>query len=93
VGRQPPVACHGAVVEARRVVGRHRALIVGIVVVHEPDALYGVAGLIQLPEDVEQVVGNELVAHQLAAMLTPILVDVQHPQVAQFVEAHGAVFL
>ena len=61
-------------VEGGRVVVHHRSLIVGIVLIHQNHALNGIARLVELAEDVEQVVSNVLVADELALQLLPFLI-------------------
>lgn len=80
-------------VEARRVVGVHRCLVVGVVVVNEHHALYGVAGFEEVAENVGKVVADVLVAHNFTQLYFSVGVVVQHFKVAQLRAWNGAVFL
>lgn len=81
---------NGAKAEARRVVGSHGALVVSLKVVNELHAADGIAGVVELSEDVEQVVGNQFVADELALMHASVGIVVQHAQIAEVLSADGA---
>ena len=74
---------YGAVAEAGGVVGPHAALVVGIVVVDELHAPDGIAVVVELTENGEQVGGDGLVADELAPEDAPLAVVVEHAEVAQ----------
>ena len=61
-----PCARYIAEVEGRGVVGGHGCLIVGPVVVYQGHALYGIAGVEKLAENLEQVTANLFIADYLA---------------------------
>ena len=58
-------------------------LVVAIVVVGQRDLLNGIAGLVELMEDREELGGNEFVADELALMGTSVVVIMEHTQVAE----------
>ena len=74
---------HVAVAEAAGVVVAHLSLVVGIVVVGQPDALDGVVVGVELAEDGNEFVGNELVADELALVRTVVVVPVEHTEVSE----------
>lgn len=76
-------ATDNPVAKARRVVCTHGAFVIGTEVVNEADALDGIAGFVELAEDVKQVVGNCLVADEFALAGLPVEVDMQDAQVAE----------
>ena len=57
---------HLAKTEATGVVGSHRCLIVGIVVVNKRDEFDGIFCIVEFAEDVNEVCGNSLVADNLS---------------------------
>ena len=73
----------GAITETAGVVGAHLALVVGIVVVGQTDALDGVVGLVELTEDGQQLGGYQTVTDEFALMGLIVVVPMEHPQVAQ----------
>ena len=77
--------------EAGGIVVAHRLFVDSLIIVDETDALDGVTLPIELAEDVEQILGNGLVAHHLAHMLSPLGVDMGEAQVAQLRSRHGTV--
>ena len=80
-----------AEVEAGRVVVFHRALVVGVVLVHESNLLDGIAVLVELTQNVEHVLGNVLVHDHLALVGLAVLVLVKHVEVTQILSWEGAV--
>ena len=73
----------GAITETAGVVGAHLALVVGIVVVGQTDALDGVVGLVELTEDGQQLGGYQTVTDEFALMGLIVVVPMEHAQVAQ----------
>ena len=65
--------------------------IIGIIVVNELHARDGIAGLIQLSEDVDEILGNGFVAHHLSLMNLSINIIVEHLQIAQVSARNGAI--
>ena len=87
---QPFAARHLAEAEAGGVVGRHRALVVSIIVIDECHALYGVAGFVETAEDVEQVRRYGFVAHQLTLLRMSVGIAMKHTEKAQVGTCHRA---
>lgn len=77
-------------VEGRGIVVAHGGLVVGIVGIDQHYPFDGIHGLVQLAEDVQQVVGNVLVADELALQLFPILIIMEHREVAEVLARCGA---
>ena len=73
----------GTIAETRGVVVTHGTLITGLVIIDEPDALDGILLAVELTEDVDEILGDGLVAHHLTHMLTPFGIDVRQPQIAE----------
>ena len=71
MSRELAAALHGSVAEATGVVGTHRLLIAGVVVVDEADALDGVALGVEIAEDGHHVVGNGFVTDEEDENLDP----------------------
>ena len=88
---QALTARNGAEAEARGVVGRHRLLVVSIIVIDQLHALDGIAGLIELLEDVDEIVGDALVAHQLASVFTALGIVVHDGEMTQVGTGDGAI--
>ena len=92
MGGETSAARHLSVVEAACIVGTHRLLIVGIIVIDERHALYGVPMAIELAEDVEQVGSDGTMAHQLTLTHTALRIVMRHAEIAQLSSRHGTVF-
>lgn len=82
-----------AEVEGRGVVGAHRLLVVGIIIVYQPHSLDGVASLKKLVENGEHAFGNTFVDHHLAHKDATLQVDVKTGEVAELCARHRAVGL
>lgn len=80
---EPLAAGNGAVAEAGAVVGAHLAFVVGIEDVGQEHTLDGVAGLVELTENVGNGGGDALVADHLADADMAVAVDVQGADMAQ----------
>ena len=72
-----------AVVEAGGVVSRHRGLVVPAEIVDEPDAPDRIAGLVQIPENGQEILGDGLVAYQLPDLPMAFEIDIGEPQIAK----------
>jgi hypothetical protein len=83
-------AADGPETETAGVVVAHGTLVGGIVVVDETHALNGVAGLVELAEDGDEVGGNGAMADELSAMGTALTVDMGHGEVAEVAERNRA---
>ena len=79
-----------AIVETRGVIGCHGALIITIIAVNELHSLYGVAGEIELTEDIDQVGGNGTVGHHLTDAHMAVAVVVREDEIAEVGTIHGA---
>ena len=82
-----------AEVEGRGVVVLHGQLVVGVVLVHQADLLDGIARLVELPEDVQHVLGDVVVDDHFALARLAVQVHVQHVEVAQVLARQGAFVL
>ena len=87
---EPRLSLHLAVAEAARVVGPHGPLVVGPEVVDEPDALNGIACVVELPEDLRCLSGDGLVADQFAKADAAVETIVEHLDIAQVGTRHPA---
>ena len=74
--------CHRPVTETGSVIGLHGPLVVIAVLTDGTDALYRIAGFIELAEDVKQVFSNVPMAHKKALLGLSIEIYVQHPQLS-----------
>lgn len=90
VAREHRLAWHLAVVESRAVIGSHTAAVIAVVVVDQLHPLNGIAGLEELAQDVEHIVGNALVEHHLANEGAAVRGAVEAAQIAQFAPLHRA---
>ena len=71
----------------------HAAFVVGVVFVDQHDALNLVVGFVEFAKDVNEVVGDGLVADDFAELYLAVEVAVEHSQVAQGGARNGAVLL
>ena len=88
VAREHRLAWHLAVVESRAVIGGHAAAVIAVVIVDQLHPLNGIAGLEELAQDVEHIVGNALVEHHLANEGAAVRGAVEAAQIAQFAPLH-----
>ena len=86
-------ARNGAEVEAAGVVGLHRPLVVGIIVVNQLHAFDRVVVFIKFLKDFFQVVGDEFITNQLPDCYLAVGRMVRQPQVAQFRAGHRTILL
>ena len=83
VFRQLVAAADSAETETRGIVSPHRLLVVGIVVVDETHALNGIVGMVELAENINQVLCDGFVTHQLTLLHLSTGIVVEHAQIAQ----------
>ena len=83
--------CGKAIVECRGVIGPHRELIIGPIVIYQHHTLDGITRLIQLLENGYQRLTHRLMTHHLTQADIPLGIVVQKFQVAQRVEWQGAI--
>ncbi len=83
VVRERLTACHTPVAEAGCIVVGHRTPVIGIVFVYQTHTGYGIAGLVETAEDVEQVIGNEAVAHHFALLDLTLEIVMGKAEIAQ----------
>lgn len=84
------LACHSPEAEARGVVGLHGAFVVGIEIVDETNALYGIFLLEEFFENLCQALGYGLMAYQFASQHFSLEVVVKQLQIAQIAARHRA---
>ena len=91
--REPGRPRDVAIVETRGVVGLHRGFVVSVEIVDQADAGNGITGDKQVAENVDQILGDGLVAHHLATLHLAVEIKVRQGEVTQIIVTNaGLVF-
>ena len=89
--REAAGAVHHPEIKAGGVVVFHGKRIVPAVFIHQPDALQRISGQIQLIKNLNEILGDRLVADDLANLFFAVEIDIQNIQIPKVLIGNDAV--